>query len=603
MRFWASVLALGVGLFAALAKAQHNHTPGTTSAASAFWAGPWVSGSWFDPARSGEGIILQHLPNGRVLALWFTFAAASEASDQAWMIASDGVLNQRTLRFPTVLQPKGGEFGDRFDPARVVGEPWGTLELEFTDCNTVLLRYAGPTRYGQGTRQLQRLSSLDQLGCDGARTLTESGARAANGLQSKSGAWFVPGRSGEGWLIEDLADGRSVVYWFTFSPEGRQAWLVGTGRRSSAGGSARIEVSDVFVAGGARFGDAFRAADVRLTPWGSLQLTFTGCDQAEVRYQSSVAGYGSASRQATRLTSLTGAECLTAQDLTPRINGNWRELAMLPGLAQSELAATAWAGKIYALGGFGDPRGFKSYDIAADRWQSLAPMPAGRDHLAGFALDGGVFFTGGAGSATDRGDAATSGFRYDIARGVWEARAELPAIFGNHAAVLAGRAYIGDADGSLTEYDPIHRVTRRILRAPGTPDRDHSNVVAFQSEIWMLAGRSPEHGVVAIYNPMSEAWRLGPSLQHQRGGFAAAVVGHQIVVTGGDVISGGLRLERTTEIFTAGSSRWVAGPTAPLPTHGVGGAGWGESFYAVSGSTRAGQAVGATGRLFDLVLQ
>ena len=32
-----------------------------------YWPGPVVSGSWYDPARSGEGLILQYLPNGKAL--------------------------------------------------------------------------------------------------------------------------------------------------------------------------------------------------------------------------------------------------------------------------------------------------------------------------------------------------------------------------------------------------------------------------------------------------------------------------------------------------------------------------------------------------------
>ena len=32
-------------------------------------------------------------------------------------------------------------------------------------------------------------------------------------------------------MIEELPDGRSLVYWFTYDPQGRQAWTIGAGTR------------------------------------------------------------------------------------------------------------------------------------------------------------------------------------------------------------------------------------------------------------------------------------------------------------------------------------------------------------------------------------
>ena len=32
-----------------------------------------MSGSWYDPTRDGEGIVLEILPDGRQLAYWFTY--------------------------------------------------------------------------------------------------------------------------------------------------------------------------------------------------------------------------------------------------------------------------------------------------------------------------------------------------------------------------------------------------------------------------------------------------------------------------------------------------------------------------------------------------
>ena len=40
-----------------------------------FWAGPWASGAWFNPDRSGEGVVLEYLADGRALAIWFIWSA------------------------------------------------------------------------------------------------------------------------------------------------------------------------------------------------------------------------------------------------------------------------------------------------------------------------------------------------------------------------------------------------------------------------------------------------------------------------------------------------------------------------------------------------
>ena len=115
-----------------------------------------------------------------------------------------------------MIRPQGARFGAAFDPAAVRLEPWGTLELRYTECSEAVLSWHGPAAYGSGTRTLTRLSSLNELGCSGTRALTPNGGRALSGLRSRSGAWYVPERSGEGWLVEDLADGHSIVYWFTY---------------------------------------------------------------------------------------------------------------------------------------------------------------------------------------------------------------------------------------------------------------------------------------------------------------------------------------------------------------------------------------------------
>ncbi len=557
-----------------------------------YWAGPAISGSWFNPDRSGEGVIVQHLDDGRVLAFWFTYPALGEAGDQAWLIAQEGVIDGDTVRFANVLRPQGTRFGAAFDPAQVSLTPWGTLEMRFANCNSATLTWAGPTAFGSGSRSLTRLTSLDEIECNGTRKLTSTGARSAAGLRARTGAWYVPSRSGEGWIVEELGDGRSLVYWFTFDPEGRQAWTVGTATRQGN----RLVIEDNRIARGTNFGTAFSSSAVELRQWGRLEIDFTTCNSATLSYASTLPGYGSAIRSPVRLTALASARCLDAMPAAVT-NSTFSERARMSTPYPSELAVTALGDSLYALGGFGDPRGFRRYDRSLDRWVELPDMPAGRDHAAAFAIPGSVYYTGGSGSG---GTQTSSTYRFDIAAGSWEPIAGLSGGYGSHAAVLHGQVYVGLGDSNVQQYDPRRRQARLIF-GDGQP-RDHSQLVAFMDEIWHIGGRAPETTSVSIYDPVSERWRPGPSLGHRRGGFAAAVVGDRIVIGGGEIIATGLYVEPTVEIYNAGATTWAAGPNLPVPVHGTAAGAINGRWLIVSGSTVAATAQGNTGRVFELTL-
>ena len=96
----------------------------------------------------------------------------------------------------------------------------------------------------------------------------------------------------------------------------------------------------------------------------------------------------------------------------------------------------------------------------------------------------------------------------------------------------------------------------------------------FDGEIWLLGGRNvqvSEVAAVEIFDPVSKTWRNGPSLTESRSGFGAAVVQGQIMVAGGELISGGnlgLTLD-SFEVYAPSRGQFVRGPDMPAPLHGV----------------------------------
>lgn len=593
-RMLVALLLLSLPAWAWAVPKHDSNAPAIPAASSAFWVGPWASGAWFNPDRNGEGIVLQYLADGRALAIWFTYPAEGVAGEQAWLLAAEGEVDGNLLRFDSVLRPHGGRFGDAFDAASIEYEAWGSLEIEFSDCEQAVLRWQGPAAWGSGSYPMQRLSRLKEIDCAGQRALGEHGARSLAGLDSRSGAWFQPLRSGEGWMLEHLEGDQALVFWFTFDPLGEQAWLIGQG--SLVGGL--FEVDDVLIGGGTRFGAGFDAAEVELRSWGTLRIDFSGCAAGDLSYASTEPAFGAAQRDVVRLTTLAGSPC---RDGPPPQVGSprWVERRATATPFQSEHAATVWEDRLYVLGGFGHPRGFRRYDPAADSWTELPALPAGRDHLAAFALDGAIYMSGGA--SLGGGDQTHASYRFILGEQRWEPVPEIQFHYGTHAAVLHGQAYIGMSDGRLQQFDPRQRKIRVLGRFPGI-DRDHSQLVAFQDEIWFIGGRTPETTHVAIYDPVSERWRAGPPLNLFRGGFAAAADDDRIVVAGGEVIAGVFYLQPSGESIVAGAQDWSLGPNLPLAVHGTAGGAVSGRFFVVSGSDVAGSVEGARGRVFEWVV-
>lgn len=266
-----------------------NSAPGT------FAVGPEMNGSWFDPSHDGEGFVIEILEGGTAVVYWFTY---DKQGKQAWF-AGAGAWADNQIIIKDAVIAHGGLFGPGFDPAEVVRETWGDITITFEDCNNARVNYAGAPGFGSGAQQLTRLTALAGGGCQ-----DNTGNENTGGL---SGSWFDPSHDGEGLVIEQLSSTLGVVYWFSYTPQGEQAWFVGLADINGR----TLTVSEATRGEGGRFGIGFDPTLVSRPHWGTFSVEFTDCNNAAMSYSSDEFGFGD--QEMTRLTARAGHACLSLQ--------------------------------------------------------------------------------------------------------------------------------------------------------------------------------------------------------------------------------------------------------------------------------------------------
>ncbi len=150
--------------------ASFNNYP---SAANPMEISGYMSTNWFDPAHSGEGILIQVYDNGdqatrTFTAAWYTF---DPAGLPFWLFAQGTIAIGATqaANVATYYSTNGG-FAGNFG-ATSTFTPWGTMTFSFPNCNTMNVSYNGKTDSqtngpgGQGTLTWTRLANINSLTC------------------------------------------------------------------------------------------------------------------------------------------------------------------------------------------------------------------------------------------------------------------------------------------------------------------------------------------------------------------------------------------------------------------------------------------------------
>lgn len=123
-----------------------------------------LSGSYYDPARNGEGVLVEvgQVAMRRVLFLtWYTYAGGL----QRWIAGNIDFDAGDTHVDVPLITTTGGQFGSAFDPGQVVWSAWGTARISFPTCTT--MRFEWSENGGQsGVYSYRRpLESLEGVPC------------------------------------------------------------------------------------------------------------------------------------------------------------------------------------------------------------------------------------------------------------------------------------------------------------------------------------------------------------------------------------------------------------------------------------------------------
>jgi hypothetical protein len=241
-----------------------------------------LTGTWYNPATSGQGMQFQFSPDdsdpgdGSVFGAWFTYdIVAGDTNSQRWYSIQGGLMGDAESAPVTIYSNVGGAFDS--GPA-TTAEAVGSGMLTFDSCESGAFTYALDDGRS-GTIPLQRL--LPNINCVDSGTPTNPVSDFGF-----SGAWYNQATSGQGTMIEvNPSDGQAFLGWYTYAAAGGatdvsgQRWF--SGQAPYTVGSTSIGMT-VYASTGGAFDSS--NGTVHTDAVGTATLTYTSCETATFDY-------------------------------------------------------------------------------------------------------------------------------------------------------------------------------------------------------------------------------------------------------------------------------------------------------------------------------
>jgi N-acetylneuraminic acid mutarotase len=268
------------------------------------------------------------------------------------------------------------------------------------------------------------------------------------------------------------------------------------------------------------------------------------------------------------LTFVSGA---AAQD-----GGIWQTLAPMP-TARQELATAVLNGKIYAIGGYdssGTPTDIvEVYDPSTNTWASAHPIPRALHHNSAAVAAGKLYSFGGPSTQT---------FVYDELNDSWSPVASMlffhaltPAVgVFNDKVYVAGGANGGGGNSMQNQvevYDPVANTWSALQ--PMRDGRNHCGGAFIDGKFYVVGGRRRVRAVDSneVYDPQTNTWERRAPLPTARGGIGVAAVNGELFVFGGETLypNGGGEVHGEIEVFNPATNTWRSLSPMPTPRHGI----------------------------------
>jgi hypothetical protein len=279
---------------------------------------------------------------------------------------------------------------------------------------------------------------------------------------------------------------------------------------------------------------------------------------------------------------------LTGTGSTP-VTGTWETRAP-SGPARQEVSYVQAGGKFYLAGG---STAHEAYDPATNSWTTLAPLPQNLDHIQGVTVGGLIYYIGGL--LGWPGPHVSTVYIYNPATNSFTQGAPMPrgrgaggvAVFGNKLYYAGGLAN-SVAVPWFDVYDPA---TNTWAQLPDMPTaRDHFHAAVVNGKLYAIGGRDVQINATTTVNQAFDfatgQWISGLApLPTPRGGFAAAGLGDEVLIIGGE---GGGQTSGKVEAYNTLTNTWRTLAPMPSARHGIQAAVCNGGVYIAAGGLTEG---------------
>lgn len=226
--------------------------------------------------------------------------------------------------------------------------------------------------------------------------------------------------------------------------------------------------------------------------------------------------------------------------------GRYEQMAPMPERLNHQ-AMAVHDGKIYVVGGSGDllfgadpRRELFEYDVTADRWKELPPMPTARLAAGSGVIDDRLYVAGG---MTENGRLSAALEAYDFETRRWQRLADMPtprehvasAVLDGELYVMGGRTLQTDSLNVVERYDPA--MDRWEAIAPLRQRAGSFEGAAVNGRVLAIAGDDDREGwvtgAIQSYDPSADRWSQLPQMRTKRHGLAAAIAAGRLYTFGG----------------------------------------------------------------------